>query len=395
MSGLRCIKVQLGNEIRKLNKVPSSLDELEHVLVSLFGRKNFEITYQNEKTEVFNISTDQELADIYELGKNQMSLKFVLKEIPEEISVFDRIDFLRKSLMLSVKPASDVETMEDFSDVTVISENSSEKMQEPVAEVQSENKVKVVLNKLKKAKKVKKNVKKPKMPQKPKIEEPTHDDVSCDNCGQTPITGIRYKCITCANFDLCANCELALNHPHPMIKIKTPISLQLPVFISDSFSALKSFLTAHIKESLKKKFKAKVKQYLFQKGLSVLPGAIVKIAWEIMNNGKKTWPAGSKFAMKKGDFLANSVNLPIVNPGEKIIVEVEIATPEVEKDCKGVWEIVVGEKRFGKIEALLSTSHSVRRIWDLVSMGFDYCTAKNALKMSNGDVDLAVSHILQ
>jgi hypothetical protein len=32
-----------------------------------------------------------------------------------------------------------------------------------------------------------------------------HVDVSCDVCGRNPI-GVRYKCLYCPNYDLCANC---------------------------------------------------------------------------------------------------------------------------------------------------------------------------------------------
>lgn len=33
-----------------------------------------------------------------------------------------------------------------------------------------------------------------------------HEDVTCDGCGLSPITGFRYKCIICHNFDFCEKC---------------------------------------------------------------------------------------------------------------------------------------------------------------------------------------------
>jgi len=30
-----------------------------------------------------------------------------------------------------------------------------------------------------------------------------HNNVACDECNQENIQGIRYKCVVCANFDLC------------------------------------------------------------------------------------------------------------------------------------------------------------------------------------------------
>jgi len=54
--------------------------------------------------------------------------------------------------------------------------------------------------------------------------EKTHDNVTCDNCECYPITGTRYKCGVCNNYDLCAACEALGKHDpaHPMLKINCP-----------------------------------------------------------------------------------------------------------------------------------------------------------------------------
>eukprot|EP01114_Cavostelium_apophysatum_P014673 TRINITY_DN3861_c0_g1_i1.p1 TRINITY_DN3861_c0_g1~~TRINITY_DN3861_c0_g1_i1.p1 ORF type:complete len:246 (+),score=1.94 TRINITY_DN3861_c0_g1_i1:87-740(+) len=53
----------------------------------------------------------------------------------------------------------------------------------------------------------------------------------CDGCGQNPITGIRYKCGHCADFDYCERCETnsMANHDktHCFIKIRNP-ALKVP-----------------------------------------------------------------------------------------------------------------------------------------------------------------------
>lgn len=33
-----------------------------------------------------------------------------------------------------------------------------------------------------------------------------HETINCDGCGASPITGVRYKCSQCPNFDLCEQC---------------------------------------------------------------------------------------------------------------------------------------------------------------------------------------------
>merc|ERR1711963_1000590 len=47
-----------------------------------------------------------------------------------------------------------------------------------------------------------------------------HAGIVCDGCEMTPIKGTRYKCLVCADFDLCAFCESEGKHPqHNMIKL--------------------------------------------------------------------------------------------------------------------------------------------------------------------------------
>ncbi|KAK4050145.1 hypothetical protein OIV83_003716 [Microbotryomycetes sp. JL201] len=54
-----------------------------------------------------------------------------------------------------------------------------------------------------------------------------HRDVICDGCQVSPIKGPRYKCLVCADFDLCGNCEAdpCNQHlaSHPLIKLREPL----------------------------------------------------------------------------------------------------------------------------------------------------------------------------
>eukprot|EP00005_Dracoamoeba_jomungandri_P006718 CAMPEP_0174263774 /NCGR_PEP_ID=MMETSP0439-20130205/19977_1 /TAXON_ID=0 /ORGANISM="Stereomyxa ramosa, Strain Chinc5" /LENGTH=341 /DNA_ID=CAMNT_0015349315 /DNA_START=67 /DNA_END=1092 /DNA_ORIENTATION=+ len=52
-----------------------------------------------------------------------------------------------------------------------------------------------------------------------------HHNVVCDNCNTT-ISGSRFKCVNCANFDLCSSCEVLGVHDedHLFLKINKPIS---------------------------------------------------------------------------------------------------------------------------------------------------------------------------
>lgn len=56
--------------------------------------------------------------------------------------------------------------------------------------------------------------------QESKDSKSVHTHVSCDGCGAHPITGIRYKCSVCPDFDYCETCEAKIDHPHVFLKIK-------------------------------------------------------------------------------------------------------------------------------------------------------------------------------
>lgn len=60
----------------------------------------------------------------------------------------------------------------------------------------------------------------------------THQGVTCDVCGESPITGIRYKCLNCRDYDVCMKCEVSHPHDksHVFAKIHTPVSAQIPVY---------------------------------------------------------------------------------------------------------------------------------------------------------------------
>jgi len=54
-----------------------------------------------------------------------------------------------------------------------------------------------------------------------------HRGIHCDECGETPIRGVRWRCLNCPDYDLCSTCEAQTTHlkTHVLVKIKIPIPL--------------------------------------------------------------------------------------------------------------------------------------------------------------------------
>lgn len=74
--------------------------------------------------------------------------------------------------------------------------------------------------------------------------ETVHERVICDGCHKNPIVGKRFKCLVCADFDLCAECEAKPDsHVHPMLRIteRTEMnSLRNAVCSFNTFKATRS-----------------------------------------------------------------------------------------------------------------------------------------------------------
>ena len=68
----------------------------------------------------------------------------------------------------------------------------------------------------------------------------THSKIMCDGCGILPITGWRFKCSICDDYNLCENCEerLGRKHDHPLIKLR--YSLMLKQF-NDNYLKINSY----------------------------------------------------------------------------------------------------------------------------------------------------------
>lgn len=60
------------------------------------------------------------------------------------------------------------------------------------------------------------------IPKPKKDKNVTHENVKCSECGESPIKGIRYKCLNCTAYELCSLCEKKYGekHGHPLLKLR-------------------------------------------------------------------------------------------------------------------------------------------------------------------------------
>jgi hypothetical protein len=62
-----------------------------------------------------------------------------------------------------------------------------------------------------------------------------HDSIACDGCSITTIRGLRFKCDTCPNFNLCQTCaidnsrNLSHNAEHPLVLVSRGVIQKLNV----------------------------------------------------------------------------------------------------------------------------------------------------------------------
>jgi len=184
-----------------------------------------------------------------------------------------------------------------------------------------------------------------------------HRGVSCDGCGKSEFSGIRYKCSVCPDYDLCEICEAKKVHGtnHPMTKISTPVNY--------SSKACPYFRPGHSSRPVKppscgqnnrdqSRFLARFVEDVTVPDGTISPANLnfVKI-WRLRNEGSLAWPEGTRLLFVGGDKLSNLdfVPVPMVKPGEEVDIAVDMKSPISQGRYVSYWRLSQPDgSRFGQ-----------------------------------------------
>ena len=139
-----------------------------------------------------------------------------------------------------------------------------------------------------------------------------HKGIKCSNCGMKNIVGIRYKCTTCPNYNLCEVCEEIIEHDedHVLLKIKEPIQSE-------------QILEQKINNSiviLEKDFKAEPEVFEFKKSNLINIQTVC-----LINSTNNLWKKKTKFicVKEKSNLIGNDIVIDEeVKPGNYVNVEI-------------------------------------------------------------------------
>jgi len=197
------IKLQYGQDIRRVTiEKSASLVELVELAKSLFKDtlpQSFQFKYKDDEGDLITVASDRELEEGFRLSKEQGIFKISIVEIRKEP--------VRSPESIPVQKSPLDEFMETIIPYVESFENQLNeilpKIEEQVQEFfpQFEEKLKQTFGE-----------------KEPEISITIHPAV-CDVCNER-IVGIRWKCVTCPDYDLCNSCKQKnVHNEHKFVQI--------------------------------------------------------------------------------------------------------------------------------------------------------------------------------
>jgi hypothetical protein len=230
----RQIKISFDGEIKRAD-FPNTFEELKEIVNKCFSIsiREFQVFYKDDDEDSVRISNqydlDQATLFMQKQGLSVLKVNLKVDNFKDLESEFFKLDKMESNSVLIEQLKQDQNV--DIS--SIITNAIKTGFQDAVKSIKSSKKA----EKLKKQEK-KQEEKKSEKKDKPKTEEAkkekklevkkdenakVHKHITCDGCSVFPITGIRYKCSICDDFDYCESCEEknSSTHLHPFLKIRT------------------------------------------------------------------------------------------------------------------------------------------------------------------------------
>jgi next-to-BRCA1 protein 1 len=175
-----------------------------------------------------------------------------------------------------------------------------------------------------------------------------HVGVVCDSCGNS-ISGIRYKCSVCPDYDLCEGCEKKQgvhDASHVFLKITRPQTTGRGCPYTRPWSRMGGHQHSGVR--LLSRF---VSDVTIEDGTVLVADQPFTKIWKLRNEGETAWPEGTRLAFVGGDKLSNleAVAVSPAGPGQEIDVAVDMATPAKPGRYVSYWRLVQPDGvRFGQ-----------------------------------------------
>jgi len=199
-----------------------------------------------------------------------------------------------------------------------------------------------------------------------------HHGVACDMCGVDPIVGVRFKCKTCHNFDLCEACEAkeVYSTSHVLLKIRSAIRRH-----GRWFHGLRRHGHCHARGG-DSQFKAEfVETADCKQDKSVKINGLLEQVWSVKNVGEVAWPEGCNLQFHNGRLSfadrTKPVAIPAARPNETVQIRavLTVTSEAPRRRVAGKFVMVTAEgARFGPLlwacanidnEAAINTKEAV------------------------------------
>lgn len=308
------VKTVFNNEIRRFRlEAGQPFGDLKQQLMKLYKLpESCELVwkYQDDENEWVTVSTDMELIEALRVSQaNNSCPKLFVEVASQDKMMMKKVPVAPVEEKASVAQAptavlADIHQalLEKFSSITVQDENGNAVLHvDNPAETEAEE----------------------------TGDSNVHQGVTCDMCGISPIVGVRYKCKTCHNYDLCETCEAKEVHPtsHVLMKFRNARGRGGR---GHWMRHLKSFFTGGRRGQ---QFRAEFVDNANKKDdLPVIKaGTVLNQVWRVKNSGNVAWPVGTCLQYHNGRLVFSpvsgtnqSVSVPIAQPGETVEVKANL-----------------------------------------------------------------------